>query len=111
MNDGQLFFQRAPLVEMPAAPSSTFASLPVHGVLCFRPISPGPSWIAPVALTTVTARLDELRELHIADLGPRDLERRDLHRVRPFLVIKYERLVRSGSKVEETARHFRIAHE
>src|SRR5262249_30673724 len=48
MDDRQVFFERYPLVKMPAAPSSALGPLPVNRMLGIHLISPAPPSLAPI---------------------------------------------------------------
>src|SRR5262245_51973254 len=109
MNDRQLFFERYPVVEVSPAPSAAIAALPIDRMIGLHLSPPAPPRLAPIALAPVPAGFNELGKLPVAHGGPRNLERRDVYRMRPFLVIEYKRLGRRCSNVKAPAGHFSIA--
>src|SRR5262249_6704443 len=111
VNHRQMFFERYPLVEMPAAPSSALCRLPVNRMLGTHLFSPAPSRRTPIAFMRVAAGFNELRKLRVAYCSTGNLERRDMYRMRPFLVIEYKGLIRRRSKIKAPAWHFRIPRE
>src|SRR5262249_24138497 len=111
MNDRQLFFERCPVVEVSPAPSAAIAALPVDRMIGLHLSPPAPPRPAPIALAQIPAGFNELCKLPVAHGGPRNLEPRDIYRMRPFLVIEYKRLGRRCSNVKAPAGHFSIAQE
>ncbi len=100
--------QRQPAVEVAALPAVAARS-PVDGVLRLFRFAPLPAGVAPELPLRIAAGVDEGGELRLRDRCAGDAERLHLDRMRPFLIVEDEGLVRRRAEHEGAAGNVDVA--
>ena len=99
MDDRRVEVQRPRSVEVPLVPLVANPR-PVDGMFGAGLLQPPQARFAPELPSLVSAVVNEQTELFVGNRGARDLERGDLHGVRPLLVVEYEALAFCGPQHE-----------
>src|SRR5262249_5021083 len=110
MEDGAVWVEGPPTIEVPTEPAARIAP-PIDRILRMDALSPLPTLSVPQLGALITIVVHEGRELRLRDGCTGDGEGLDLDQVRPFLVIEDERFVRRSSQEERAAGHKYVARQ